>query len=131
MNNSKKVSGIVVNLTSGKAGNKNIMLSIKSEDAPLTVEMAKMLAGESASNASIIRLIQENAKPTFSSVWVSRKLVSHQIFGDSNHPLTKEDIVNKEFYCEYHDEGDMIGENKDQPVTKSGVLVNNDTVVVN
>ena len=124
----KVVSGKIVALAMGKEGNKSILITTKSNPTPLDAETAKMLAGKDAKPAVIVELIQSSKRPSFDKVWVSRKLIAHQVHGDSGSPVRLDDVKGKEFYCEFHQEGDILSDG--DAVTKSDILVNNDTVVI-
>jgi len=128
MKNVKKVQGTIIAMANGKADNKNVLLTTKKEAKPLSIEMAKLLAGEDATPADIVELIQDSENVTYAKVWVSKKLLSHLVLGDSSVAITLADLKGKGFSCEFHQKGDVLNDGTE--VTDSNVLVNNDTVVI-
>jgi len=125
----KTVSGIIAQIGFSK-DSKNTLLTIKKESTPLTMEMAKMLAGESASNTEIIDLIQNSQKVSFEKVWVNSKIANFAVNGDVSEQITLGQVKGREFFCQFHLSGEMIGENNDIPVEGDNKLVDNNSIVI-
>jgi hypothetical protein len=131
----KITNGPIVNvLAPTKEGRTNVvMLTVEVPGTQLSIEMAKLMAGEDAAPADLINLIQEAAQPSFHTPWISRALLSHLVHGKKDGIITMETLQGYHLYCKYHKEGDMIGDpakGELTPVKFTDTLVNNETIVL-